>query len=430
MEFTTSAAATEIIRLSLSERFFRGLLSQLLQSISGGEITISDGAGETTYGVGDLTARIVVRDSRFYLRVVLGGGLGAAEALRDGDWECDNLTNLVRIFIRNLPLSDRLDRRWGFARWLASRVGHALRANTLAGSRRNIQEHYDLSNDFYQLWLDETMSYSSAIFPTPEISLADASRVKLDLVCRKLELRPEDHLLEIGTGWGGLALHAAQNFGCRVTTTTISQEQYRFAVERVHAAGLADRITILRQDYRELTGQYDKLVSIEMIEAVGEQYFGTFFEQCGRLLKPDGMLLLQSIVIADERYAQHLRSVDFIRQYIFPGGCLPSISVLTQAAAQASGMRLVHLEDIAPHYAETLRRWRNAFHERLPEIRELGFDEPFLRIWNYYLCYCEAAFEERQVNNVQMLLAKRDCRVDPVLQRHEAESWFRQESLS
>ncbi len=393
----------------------RKLVFARLQALRGARLTVQEGDRSHTFGENgnaELRACIRVQHPRFYRRLVAGGGLGAARALIEDDWTCDDLTALVRIFTRNLATAEELDR--GMARirqWLA-RLVHGWRKNHRRGARKNIHAHYDLGNDFFSLFLDDTLSYSCAYFERPEATLHEASVAKLERVCHKLELRPEDHLLEIGTGWGGLALHAAREFGCRVTTTTISQEQFQYARQRVQEAGLADRVSVLKQDYRDLRGQFDKLVSIEMIEAVGHEYFGTFFRRCGALLKAEGTMLLQSIVIHDSRYEAHLRSVDFIRHYIFPGGCLPSTSVLTRTAADAADMHLVHLENLAAHYAETLRRWRSNFEQRLMDIRSLGFDESFIRVWRYYLCYCEAVFEERQVQDVQMVFAKRGSRAD------------------
>jgi len=294
---------------------------------------------------------------------------------------------------------------------LVNKAWHALRRNTLQGSRKNIAAHYDLGNELFELFLDDTMMYSCGIFEHPQATLQQASIEKLERVCRKLELRPADHLLEIGSGWGGLALHAARHYGCRVTTTTISREQYDRARTRVEQAGLGDRVTVLCQDYRELSGQYDKLVSIEMIEAVGHAYFDTYFEKCSSLLKPDGMMLLQSITIAEQRYAAARRSVDFIQRYIFPGGCLPSVAVISNAVTRKTDMRMLHLEDIGPHYATTLNRWRENFFARLPEVRQQGFSETFIRMWEFYLCYSEGAFLERAISDVQILFAKPSCKL-------------------
>lgn len=357
----------------------------------------------------DLTATVFVNDSKFYRRLVLGGDLGVADSLIAGEWSCDDLTKLVRIFIRAEESGRDMNGWTTTLRNQSARLVHWLRSNSIARSRRNIQQHYDLGNDFYKLWLDDTMSYSSGIFNDPLATMKKASLDKIDRLCRQLDLRANDHLLEIGTGWGALAIHAAQHYGCHVTTTTISDEQFEFARQRVSACDLTDRITLLKQDYREITGKFDKIVSVEMIEAVGHSYYDTFFSTCGRLLKRNGMMMMQAIVIADQHYERHIRSADFISQYIFPGGSLPSISALVNSAAAAAGMRCLCLDDFAPHYAETLRRWRGQFYRNIDQIRALGFDERFIRMWEYYLCYCEAAFDERRTNLVQLMLAKREC---------------------
>jgi cyclopropane-fatty-acyl-phospholipid synthase len=278
--------------------------------------------------------------------------------------------------------------------------------NNRTGSRRNIAAHYDLGNEFFRLMLDETLMYSSAVFERPDMTLAEAQRARLDRICRKLALGPRDHVLEIGTGWGGFALHAATHYGCRVTTTTISREQYALAQERIAQAGLSDRVTVLLEDYRDLRGEYDKLVSIEMIEAVGHEYYETFFTRCSALLKPDGLMLLQAITIADQRYEAARKSVDFIQRYIFPGSCIPSVSVMAQAVARATDMRLMHLEDIGPHYATTLRHWRERLYANADALRQLDLPEEFLHMWEFYLCYCEGGFAERALGDVQLLLAK------------------------
>jgi len=343
-----------------------------------------------------------------------GGSIGAGEAYMQGYWTTNDLTDLVRLLVLNREVLDGMET--GLARLTvpAQKVLHWLNRNTQEGSRRNIAAHYDLGNDFFKLFLDETMMYSSAIFERPNMSLHEAQVARLAHICRKLDLKPTDHLLEIGTGWGGLALHAAKHFGCRITTTTISREQHALAVERIQATGLSDRITVLLSDYRDLTGQYDKLVSIEMIEAVGHQFFDTYFSKCGALLKPDGMMLLQAITIADQRYEQAKRSVDFIQRYIFPGSCIPSVAAMTDSIARASDLRLFHLEDIGPHYATTLRKWRENFFANIAAVRALGYPESFIRMWEFYLCYCEGGFTERVIGDVHMLLVKPENRRAPI----------------
>lgn len=393
---------------------FQQLVFRHLSRLDDGLITIRDGQQSWSFGNQDaeLVARIDVQRPRFYRRIVLGGGLGAADAWIDGDWSCDDLTALLRIFARQSHVSAPLDRGIAWLRSFVARIAHRLRRNSPAQARKNIQRHYDLSNEFFSLWLDPTMAYSCGVFPAEDTTLQEASLLKFDRACRKLNLQANDHLLEIGTGWGGLAIFAATHYGCRVTTTTISERQFHESQQRVAAAGLSDRITVLRQDYRDLQGEYDKLVSIEMIEAVGYEYFDTFFRQCGRLLRPDGMLLLQAIVMQDQSYRAYLKNVDFIRTHIFPGGCLPSNSEILNSVKRTTDFRLLHLEDFAPHYARTLREWTTNFRQNNTEIEQLGFDESFKRLWLYYLCYCEAAFEERHVNLVQMLFAKAKCRFD------------------
>ena len=366
-------------------------------------------------GEGSLAANIEIRDPRFYRHLFFGGSLGAAEAYIRGYWTCDDLVSLVRIFCRNAAVSTGMER--GPARILStlSRIAHWLRRNTSSGSRRNIAAHYDLGNDFFSLFLDETMAYSCAIFPQAESTLHVASTAKFDRICQKLALTAEDHLLEIGTGWGGFALHAAREYGCRVTTTTISRKQYEYSRQQVAAAGIADRVTVLCEDYRALTGSFDKLVSIEMIEAVGHQYFDTYFRICSQRLKPHGMMLLQAIVIPDQRYERYRRSVDFIQRYIFPGGCLPSVGAICHSAGRKTDFRLFNLEDITPHYAETLALWRQRFRANLDQVRSLGFSEEFIRTWEFYFCYCEGAFRERAIGDVQILLTKPGCRRAAIL---------------
>ncbi|UCD78857.1 MAG: class I SAM-dependent methyltransferase, partial [Desulfobacterales bacterium] len=289
---------------------------------------------------------------------------------------------------------------------------HYVRKNTKAGSRKNIMAHYDLGNDFYALFLDETMTYSCGIFANESSTLREASAAKYDRICRKLQLAAGDRVLEIGTGWGGFALHAARNYGVQVTTTTISEEQHRFGQNRIKDAGLEERVTILKKDYRDLGGTFDKLVSIEMIEAVGHQYLTAFFRTCSRLLKDDGMMALQAITIGDQIFNRHKRSVDFIKRYIFPGSCIPSIAAIGSAVARATDLRLVHLEDITPHYARTLREWRRRFFANIDKVRALGFSDTFIRMWEYYLCYCEGGFSERYIGDVQMIFVKPLCRSD------------------
>ncbi len=357
---------------------------------------------------------LYVKSSEFYGEVVFGGSIGAGEAYMQGYFECDNLTNLIRLMVRNQSLLDDIESSFAkitapIQAWL-----HRINKNTQTGSRRNISAHYDLGNGFFKLMLDPTMMYSSAFFESAQQSLEEASIAKLKKICKKLDLKSTDHVLEIGTGWGGFAIYAAQNYGCKITTTTISQAQYQLALERIKEAGLENKIEVLLSDYRDLTGEYDKLVSIEMIEAVGHHFYDTYFGACGRLLKPNGMMLLQAITIADQRYASAIKSVDFIQRYIFPGSCIPSVTAMLHSITKSTDMRLFDLEDIGPHYATTLARWRDNFFDNISAIRQLGYPETFIRMWDFYLCYCEGGFEERALGDVHMLLVKPENRRLPI----------------
>ena len=380
---------------------------QRLQGISDGVIQLQTATGNYQLGGGnaDLVVTLTVTDQQFFQRVATGGSVGAAEAYMAGEWHCSDLTGLVRILLRNRQLLDGMEGGLAaVAGWLLKGF-HRLNKNSRRGSRRNIAAHYDIGNELFELFLDqEWMMYSSALYRSGNESLEQAQDLKLSRLCDKLDLKPGDHLLEIGTGWGGAAVFAASRYGCRVTTTTISSEQYKLAVERVSRAGLQDRIIVLLKDYRDLQGQYDKLLSIEMVEAVGHQYLDQYFDRCRQLLKPDGLAAIQAITIEDQRYRSALRTVDFIKRYIFPGSFIPCVSVLTGAAARA-GLRMTSLEDIGPSYALTLREWHRRFMARLEQVREQGYSEEFIRMWEFYLCYCEGGFMERSISDVQLLFA-------------------------
>jgi cyclopropane-fatty-acyl-phospholipid synthase len=312
----------------------------------------------------------------------------------------------MRLLIRNRNLLDAMEGGGArFAGWLM-KAAHALRRNTRSGSRKNIAAHYDLGNALFELFLDPSLMYSSAVFDQEGMTLEQASQRKLQLICEKLELRADDHLIEIGTGWGGMAIYAAKHTGCRATTTTISQEQYDLAKARVEAEGLQDRITLLFEDYRDLDGQFDKLVSIEMIEAIGHQFQDTYFAKCASLLKPGGKALIQAITIEDHRYQQALDSVDFIKRYIFPGSYIPCVSAMVSSAAQAGKLRLLDLQDIGDSYAKTIHAWRERFLSRESDVLALGYDRRFLRMWDFYLAYCEAGFLEQSISDVHLLLGK------------------------
>ena len=401
----------------LLDSYAERLLRARLTGLAHGALTLVHNEQVTQYGLATLrcplSVTLRVHDARFYSDVAFGGSVGAGEAYMQGYWSVDNLTALVRILLNNREVLDGMETGFARATGPLRKALHWTARNTRRGSRRNISAHYDLGNDLFRLFLDPTLMYSSAIFDKPEMTLEEASIAKLERICRKLDLQPSDHVVEIGTGWGGFALYAAQHYGCHVTTTTISRQQYQLATARVAAAGLSDRVTALQQDYRDLAGEYDKLVSIEMIEAIGHQYLETYFRKCSALLKPDGLMLLQAITIVDQRYRAALHDVDFIKRYIFPGSFIPSIGALTGAAARASDLRLFHLEDIGPHYATTLRCWRANFFANIDSVRELGYSEAFIRMWEFYLCYCEGGFIERATGDVHMLWAKPRARPAP-----------------
>ena len=399
------------------ERMAERALRARLACLQHGLITLVADGRRVTYGHATprcaLHATLRVCDRRFYTDAVFGGSVGAGESFMAGDWTVDDLTALVRILLVNRGVLDGLDGGWSRLAGPARRALHAVARNTRAGSRRNIAAHYDIGNDFFELFLDPTMTYSCAVFEHEGVDLEQAQIAKIDRLCRKLDLKPHDHLLEIGTGWGALAMHAARHYGCRVTTTTISREQHALARERIAAAGLADRITLRLDDYRDLGGRYDKLVSVEMIEAVGHQYFDTFFRRCSELLAPGGTMVLQSITIDDRQYESARRSVDFIKRHVFPGCCIPSVTALAQSVARASTLRIVDLEDIGPHYVTTLAAWRRNLFGNAASVRARGYPEALLRMWEFYLSYCEGGFAERALSDVQIVLQESTEAVGP-----------------
>ena len=402
-----------------------------LQQLTKGKLHLQDGESAWDFGgsrTAEPTAEIRVEDFRFYRTLAMEGTLGAGEAYLNGWWNSDDLVALFRLLSRNASVMDDVDGVAARVVRSLSAWAHFIRRNTVRGSRRNIAAHYDLGDDFYSLFLDETMTYSAGVFLHPHSTLTDASREKYDRICRKLQLTPDNHILEIGTGWGGFALHAARNYGCQVTTTTISRRQHLYARERVRHAGLDGRVHVLSEDYRNLSGIYDHIVSIEMIESVGHEYLDQFFQQCSRIVSAEGMVLLQAITIPDHRFDQYVRSVDFIQKYIFPGGCLPSISALSNAIGRTTDLRFMHMEEFGHHYAETLARWRQRFWRNIDQVRCLGFNERFIRMWHYYLCYCEAGFLENQIGVTQILLAKPSCERRPLLWWQEQASVPERES--
>jgi|HubBroStandDraft_3_1064219.scaffolds.fasta_scaffold24084_2 cyclopropane-fatty-acyl-phospholipid synthase len=384
----------------------RTLARAVLRRIGTGSLAIlEDGRASEKFGVGAPTATVHVRSPRAW-RMLSRGSNGLAEGYAQGLWDSPDLTAVVRVAARNAHGLDRLRARFAPLLVPTQRVRAFASRNTRRRRRRDIAAHYDLGNELFELMLDSTMSYSCAIFERPGAGLREAAIAKLERVCARLELGPDDHLLEIGSGWGALALHAARTRGCRVTTTTISREQHAYTTAQVAELGLEEQVTVLFEDYRDLRGTYDKLVSIEMIEAVGWRHFGTFFDCCSRLLAPDGAMLLQAITIDDRAYDVEKASKSFMNTYIFPNGCLPSLEVIERAVARRTDMRLVGLDDITPHYVQTLRHWRANFEHNARRLVELGYDERFRRIWSLYLAYCEAGFIERRIGDVQLLLAK------------------------
>ena len=385
----------------------RKILRKKIASLPTGCIGIRD---SIDYWQTDLLTKpeisIEIHDMRFYIDVMIAGSNGAASAYRDGYWSCNNLTGLFQLMIKNLENADELES--GFASlgnwWLKRR--HKARSNTRDGSQKNIHAHYDLGNEMFQLFLDPTMTYSSGIFHDEQTTMEQASIEKLDRICRKLDLKPHHRLIEIGSGWGSFAIHSAKKYGCHVTTTTISKEQYTFAKQRITEQGLDDLIDIKLCDYRDLEGEYDKLVSIEMIEAVGHEFLSDYFSKCSSLLKQDGQMLIQGITMPDQRYEQYLKTSDFIQQFIFPGSCVPSLTAMIEATNEAHDLRVNHIEDIGPHYGTTLRHWLLRFMSNLEQVRKCGYGDDFIRLWEYYLCYCEAGFKERYTGVVQMLINK------------------------
>ncbi len=400
------------VRVPATARWLKGLLLKRLTGLRHGALTIIDGGtthrcGVTELSAGDLRATITVHHPDFWLATGLGGSVGSGDAYIRGLWDADNLTAVIRLLARNQAVLAGLD---GGLVALATaplrRALHWLNRNSVDGAARNIAAHYDIGNELFRQMLDPTMMYSSAVFPSAGASLEEAQLHKLDRICTALELRPGEHLVEIGTGWGGLAIHAAARYGVHVTTTTISRQQHDLAVERVRAAGLSGRVEVVMRDYRELQGSFDKLVSIEMVEAVGHEYHPAYMRDCGRLLKPEGLALIQAITITDQAYHRARREVDFIKKFIFPGSCIPSVTALVDAATAASDLRLAAYDDLTPHYARTLACWRDNCHANATAITELGYNRSFQRMWDYYLGYCEGGFAERAISVGHLLFAK------------------------
>ena len=392
---------------NLLHRLARSLVFNQLRKIKIGHIAIMEGAKKISFGKkGKLNVVITVYDPRFYGALAFGGSIGVSEAFMQRFWSVSDLTKLIRIMAINQDAMDQLEGLFNIFLKPLLKCLHYLNQNSIKGSQINISKHYDLGNDFFSLFLDSTMMYSSAVFKNPHDSLYKGSIHKLDTICQRLELTSQDHVIEIGSGWGGFAIYAVQHYGCKVTTTTISKEQYKYIKQKIKDLKLSHKITILFSDYRHLKGKYDKLVSIEMLEAVGYQYFDTYFKVCSDLLKPDGLALIQTITIADQRYEKAKQSVDFIQRYIFPGSCIPSITALQSSMTQSSDLKIYSIQDIGEHYARTLALWREAFFENLKEVKALGFDDAFIRMWHFYLSYCEGGFKEKVISDIHLKLIK------------------------
>ena len=395
------------------QRLAKKQLTNVLNKIEDAGISLTDPEGEYFFGnkQAALQADLTINDFAFYTRILMGGSIAAGETWSEGLWHSNKLTNVIRAFARCEKILDELEKKTAWLSFPVTKIRQQLSRNSLSGSRSNISAHYDLGNDMYELFLDPLMQYSSAIFKTANDSLEQAQMHKLDTICQTLQLNPDDHLLEIGTGWGGLAYYAAKYYGCQVTTTTISQEQFELAKQRIHDAGLENKVTLVLQDYRELKGQYDKIVSIEMIEAVGHEYLATYFKSLNQLLKPDGQCLIQAITIADQRYDHYRKNIDFIQRYIFPGGFLPSVSRLTEQLAKNTDMTLTQLNSYGHHYAKTLHCWDKRFKSQSQKLEQLGYDEYFQRLWAFYFGYCEGGFLEGGIDLVHLHASKPGARV-------------------
>ncbi|WP_218352702.1 SAM-dependent methyltransferase [Alteromonas lipotrueiana] len=397
---------------SVVDKSCRTAFLKLMSLLPQGAMEIREnGSRVATFGDPDdtLHAIIDIQDIKAYRQLLLGGSIAAGETYMACMWTTPDLTSVIRIFARNLSFLDTWEDKFKWISLPVHKIQHFLRRNTSDQAKKNIEAHYDLGNRLYTRFLDQSMMYSSAIYPDPTMSLTQAQEYKLRTLCNKLQLKEHDHLIEIGTGWGGLAVFAAKHYGCKVTTTTISEEQYAYAQQWVTQENLQDKVTLLKKDYRDLTGRYDKLVSVEMIEAVGKRYLGNFFQKCSSLLKDDGIMVLQSITIDDRRYQGYANSVDFIQKYIFPGGFLPSQLVINQQLKQHSDLSIRDSQDIGLDYAKTLDDWYKAFMLAKDDLLNDGYDERFVRMWTYYLKYCEGGFLERAISTVQLVMTKPAC---------------------
>ena len=406
---TTTAEKSEERNGSMTDRWAKTVFLKFMKHLNHGQLTISDGDEVLHFGSDtDITAQITVFDQRFYTKVMLGGSIGAGEAYIDGLWDTNDLVGVVRIIARNIGLLNRLEKRFGWVFQPYRLLFHRRNRNSKSGSKRNIISHYDMGNDLYGAFLDSRMMYSSAIYPDESSDLEHGAVHKLEILCQKLGLKPDDRVIEIGSGWGGFAIYAAANYGCHVTTTTISEAQYQEAQRRVEEAGLNDKITLLKKDYRDLDGTFDKLVSIEMIEAVGYEYLPDYFAKCSSLLKKNGKMVLQAITIGDQHFDQYLKGVDFIQRHVFPGGCLVANKVMFNLIASTTDMVVRDLEDFGIHYARTLADWRDAFNRSFESLELKNYDDRFRRLWNFYLAYCEGGFKEGYISVVHLVATKPD----------------------
>ena len=389
----------------IGNRASRAAVDRLLRRLRHGPLRVHADGRVLEYGSGAGEPAIIeVRDDRFWRAVACAGAMGASDAWIQGWWHSPDLTSVLRLFIRNLSTADQLGGGWARLRRPFDRMRQYLNRNTVQGSLRNIHAHYDLGTPFFEAFLDETLTYSAGIFEHASSDMAAASRFKLDRLLAKTGVTAHEHLIEIGSGWGSLAIRAAETIGCQVTTTTISQDQFNTASDRIAASHLGERIALLQQDYRELSGAHDHLVSIEMIEAVGHAYLGEYFSACASLVKPGGRIVLQTISMPDDRYQRYLKTHDFIREVVFPGSCCPALSAMQEAAGKA-GLELIDLEEMNQHYANTLRVWHQAFTASIGHVSQMGYDEQFIRMWEYYLAYCEAGFAEDHVRSLQLVFA-------------------------
>jgi cyclopropane-fatty-acyl-phospholipid synthase len=401
------------IALTHSPSFYERVVLDMLSRMDRGRLDVSLPGGQMlSLGNGEgIKAELNIKDADFFRRCVLFGDVGFGECYMDGLWDTPSITNVIKWFLLNIDNAPNVSGSNARTFLLGSlrvfnKIYHSRRSNTLNKARKNISEHYDLSNDFFSLWLDPSMTYSSAYFKSEELSLEQAQFEKYDRLSRKMKLKPEHHVLEIGSGWGGNAIHMAKNYGCRVTSITISEEQQKLATERVAAAGLSDRVQIVLEDYRKMEGEFDRIVSIEMLEAVGAEFYDIYFRQVHRLLKENGVVALQVITCPDSRFEELRRGVDWIQKHIFPGSLLPSVAALNKAINNTGDLTLVDMKDMGLHYARTLATWCTNFNKVTEQLEKLGFDETFRRKWNYYLCYCEAAFDMRNINVMQMVYAR------------------------